>query len=108
MQHRPGYVRHSAPVSICVVASQKINLSPLISEEVDVIRHQDVGKEAEAVALLILGQIRQIALIVARREEDLLTGVAAADDVIEHAGNFEAGFARHGELIAWPNHKSQV
>jgi hypothetical protein len=28
--------------------------------------------------------------------------------VIEHAGNFEAGCARHGELIAWPNHKSQV
>ena len=35
------------------------------------------------------------------REEDVLVGVAAQDDVIEAAGDVKAGFAGHVNSIDW-------
>ena len=76
------------------------------NQQVDVVGHQDVGNDAEPVAMLIVGQIRQIALKVTFREKDFLAAVAAADDVVEGAGDVEAGLARHGR--AYSTDESQI
>ena len=68
-------------------------------EQVDVVRHQDVGVDRQADRRRDVPQRRQVALPVGVVDEDRATVVAALDNVVWVASNGEAGKACHGIFL---------
>ena len=64
-------------------------------DQMHVIGHQDVGAYETAVCFACLGEPIVIALIILRREEDILAVVAALDDMHWVAGRAETWSSGH-------------
>ena len=65
----------------------------------DVIRHQAVGIDRDAVSLAVLGQFFQIDLVVSVFGKSLLSLVPPDDDVVENSGGKEPGLSGHRNCL---------
>lgn len=72
----------------------------------DMVVHEDIGVDAAAGAVLVHGEGEEVLLEIRSILEYALFLVAADDDVVEGAGEFDAGLAGHGARIA--NHDGNV
>jgi hypothetical protein len=62
--------------------------------------HKDICVDSATATVLIDGEGEEILLEIRSILKHALFLVSADNDVIEGAGKFDAGFARHGETIA--------
>jgi hypothetical protein len=65
-------------------------------QQVQVVRHQDVGVDRHVIELGALLEPDQEALVVGLFAKDHLAVIAALDDVVRLLGNDESGLACHG------------
>jgi len=71
-----------------------------LDEQMNVIRHQAIGVKMERQFGLLMSELNEKLLIVVIGPEDELAVIAASDDVIEPALNFESRLAHRGASLA--------
>ena len=71
-------------------------------EEMDVIGHQAVAVNVQAVFPRLLKQDAKVEMTIIGGEEDVLSIVAALSYVMRQTGNDDTGNPRHGSILAPP------
>ena len=73
--------------------------SGALKEQMNVIRHEAVGVQADFVLLAVPPKTLQVGIVVPPSAEGFLAVVAAHDDVVEQAGGKQARATGHGEVF---------
>jgi hypothetical protein len=66
----------------------------------DVVAHENIGIDRAMIAVLVDGEQLKIFLMISGRSEDPLSLVAAGNDVVERAFEFDPGLAGHEQRLA--------
>jgi len=73
--------------------------SGTLQEQMDVVRHETVGVQADFVLLAVACKSFEVRFVVAPGAEGFLAVVAAHDDVVEKAGGKEARTTGHRQVF---------
>lgn len=69
-------------------------------QDMDVVAHENIGIDRAMIAVLVDGEQLKIFLMISGRSEDPLSLVAAGNDVVERAFEFDPGLAGHEQRLA--------
>jgi hypothetical protein len=73
---------------------------PRDANQVDVIRHQAIAQQRQAMLLTLVAQSLDVGSPVFVNQEDVLTIVAPLGDVVRNALHDHTGHSRHGEVLS--------
>jgi hypothetical protein len=76
-------------------------------EQVEMIRHQDIGVQGEPVSCLVARQEVSVPLVIRRIAEDGAPLVATGEHVVKRAGDVKSDRASHGALLPQAERGSQ-